>query len=151
MHDMAHHKRPEDDSTRRAGPCCNAQTTAQRVSGTAVNVHTTRTSLHKMWIFTSLKSHFIIKMWGESRFTLTDGYLWLWRFDPWSQKGIRLSKLSSYFSSKTPSFPQFSVAVARCYNGWNLNKQLLKSNLALLWLTCPSLLLVWDNMTSISV
>ncbi len=64
-----------------------------------------------------------IKMWGESRFNLTDGYLWLWSFVPSSQKWIRLTKLPSYFSFKTPSFPQFSIAVARCYNGWNLNNR----------------------------
>ena len=68
---------------------------------------------------------FTIKMGGESRFNLTDGYLWLWSFIPSSQKWIRLSKLPSYFSFKTPSFPQFSMAVACCYNGWNLNTSIL--------------------------
>ena len=60
-------------------------------------------------------------MWGESRFNLTQGYLWLWSFVPSSRKWIRLSKLPSYFSFKTPSFIQFSMAVAPCYNSWNLN------------------------------
>ena len=39
-------------------PCCNALNSTQHVSGTAVNVHTTRNSMHKMWIFTILKLHF---------------------------------------------------------------------------------------------
>ncbi len=69
---------------------------------------------------------FTMKMWGKSRFNLPDGYLWLWSFVPWSQKWIRLSK-SYYFSFKTPSFPQFSMAVALCYNGWNLNSSRLRN------------------------
>ena len=69
---------------------------------------------------------FTIKVWGESRFNLTDGYLWLWSFVPSSQKWIRLPKFPSYFSYKTSYFPQFSMAVARCFNGWNLNTSRFK-------------------------
>ena len=84
-----------------------------------VNVHTTLT-MHKMWIFTILKPFFTVKMWDESRFNLTDR--WLWSFVPSCQKWICLSKLPREVISvsKTLSFPQFSMAVACCYNGWNL-------------------------------
>ncbi len=38
---------------------------------------------------------------------------------------LNIFKFSNgYFSFKTSSFPLFSVAVARCYNGWNLNTSL---------------------------
>ncbi len=40
---------------------------------------------------------------------------------PSIQKWIGLSKLQRYFSFKTPSSPQFLMAVARCYNVWNVN------------------------------
>ena len=84
-------------------------------------------SMHKMWLFTISNRIFIIKMWGNSRVILTDRYLRLWSFVPSSQKWIRLSKLSIYFSFKILCFPCFSMAVARCYNNWNLNTSSLRN------------------------
>ncbi len=40
---------------------------------------------------------------------------------PIKSKVNRFSNLASYFSFKIPSFSQFSMAVARRCNGWNLN------------------------------
>ena len=72
-------------------------------------------SILKVWICTMLKPYFNHKnqMWSDSRFSLTDRYLWLWSFILPSQKWIRLSKVIS--ASKLVFFPRFSMAVARCY------------------------------------
>ena len=51
------------------------------------------------------------------------------------------TKLPSYFSFKIPSFPQFSMAVARCYNSWNLNTSSLRNA----WWTCLPWYIPWFN------
>ena len=59
-----------------------------------VKLDTSCNSMHKMWFFTILKPYFTIKMWDDSWFILTDGYLY-----PSSQE------LISYFSFITTVFP----------------------------------------------
>ena len=94
----------------------------QHVSSTTVNVHTTQYLCAKKYDFLQFWNRiFTIKMWGNSRFILTDGYntvLQLWSFTPLSQKWIRLLKLPSYLSFKTLSFSHawFSMAVTCLYN-----------------------------------
>ncbi len=84
--------------------------------------------MHKMWNFYHFEIAFSPwKCEANPDSTWQTGFLWLWSFVPSSQKWIRLSKLPSYFSLKTPSFPQFSMVVARCYDGWNLNTSTLRN------------------------
>ena len=80
-------------------------------------------SMQKRWTFTILKH-------GEERNNHRNliqldryGYVRLWYFV--RQMWIRLSKCRSYFGFRM-SFQRFSLGVARCYNGWNLNTRILR-------------------------
>ena len=61
-------------------------------------------------IFTTNRRRFHIHL-------VTDRYLWLSSSVPSSQKGLNNI---SYFDFKTPSFPQFLMAVVGCYNSWKI-------------------------------
>ena len=74
------------------GPCCNAMTPPKYVSGTTVNVNTTRNFMHKMWTFTNLKQYFQYK-YMRQLVTVRS-----------SQKWFPLSNLPSYISFKIVVF-----------------------------------------------
>ncbi len=62
-------------------------------------LYTTRNSVYKMWILAILKPYFHHEMWDDSRFILTDGYLWLWSFVPKVKSEFTSRLLNSVFST----------------------------------------------------
>ncbi len=100
------------------------------MSGITVNVHTASNSMDKIWIFSFLPfwTIFTIKDVRRIQIQLDRRMLLTMELNrPTKSKVLRLSKLQRYFSFKTPSFRQFSMAVARCCNGWNLNTSSLRN------------------------
>ncbi len=90
----------------------------QHVSGTAVNVHTTLTPCTKCK-FLQFGTVFLPLKYEANPASS-------WQTETYDCEALSIESkvnflLKSYISSKTPPFPRFSMAVARRYNGWNLN------------------------------
>ncbi len=101
------------------GPCCKAlsQPSMCLVPQSMCTVHITRCIKCKFAQF--LNCIFTKKMWVNSRFILTDGDS---ETSSHQVRGEFTSKNCEFISvSKLLFLPQFSMAVACCYNGWILN------------------------------
>ncbi len=97
------------------GPCCNALTATQHVSGTAVNVDTTRNSMHKMWIFTILKSHFHHKNVRRIQIQLDRRVPMTVKLRPIKLKvnsPLKITKLFQFQNSRLPHSFQWLLLVA---------------------------------------
>ena len=93
----------------------------QHVSSTTINLHTTHDSMQKMWIYTILKPYFHHKnvRWFQIH------------LDRWVHMIVSSHQVKSEFASQITKlfhfqnllFLLFSMTVACCYNGCNLNNQ----------------------------
>ena len=78
-------------------------------------------------IFYNFATHFTLKNVRKFQIHLDRWVLTSVTLCPIKSKMNSPLKLANYFSSKTLSFPQFSMAVACCYNSWDLNISSLRN------------------------